>query len=67
MKTCHREKERTKKGEVGVRGIWRESDIKKEKEKECPLKSQMFCSALLHSRTSVVYRVLRSRIPGVGG
>lgn len=43
-----------------------ERDIKKEKEKECPLKSQMFCSALLHSRTSVVYRVLRSRILDVG-
>lgn len=41
-----------------------EREIKKEKEKECPLKSQMFCSALLHSCASVVYRVLRSSIPG---
>lgn len=42
-----------KKIEVGERDIWKETYIKKEKEKECPLKSQTFCSALLHSCTSV--------------
>lgn len=53
MKTCHREKERMKKGGGGKGHLERER-FKERKEKECTPKSQTFCSALLLQVTLVV-------------